>query len=62
MRKPPVSETFIFMLVTLPILFAVIFLSNFLAGDGFGAFCLTSLVIFIAVIAGMRFTKICLER
>ena len=57
MRKPPVSETFIFMLVTLPILFAVIFLSNFLAGDGFGAFCLTSLVIFIAVIAGMRFTK-----
>ena len=57
MRKPPVSETFIFMLITVPILFGVIILSNFLAGEGLGAFCLTSIVIFIAVIAGMRFTK-----
>ena len=57
MRKPPVSETFIFMLVTVPILFAVIILSNMIAGEGFQAFCLTSIVIFIAVIAGMRFTK-----
>ena len=57
MRKPPVSETFIFMLVTVPILFGVIILSNFLAGEGLAAFCLTSVVIFIAVIAGMRFTK-----
>jgi len=57
MRKAPVSETTIFMLVTVPILFGVIILSNFLAGEGLGAFCLTSVVIFIAVIAGMRFTK-----
>ncbi|MEC8242362.1 MAG: hypothetical protein VX023_01425, partial [Candidatus Thermoplasmatota archaeon] len=35
----------------------VIVLSNFLAGEGLAAFCLTSVVIFIAVIAGMRFTK-----
>ena len=28
-----------------------------LAGEGLTAFCLTSIVIFIAVIAGMRFTK-----
>ncbi|MAH08297.1 MAG: hypothetical protein CL961_01365, partial [Euryarchaeota archaeon] len=26
-------------------------------GEGFTAFCLTSIVIFVAVIAGMRFTK-----
>jgi hypothetical protein len=57
MRKPPVSETFIFMLVTVPILFGVVILSNMLAGEGFTAFCLTSIVIFVAVIAGMRFTK-----
>lgn len=57
MKKAPVSETTIFMLVTVPILFAVVVLSNFLAGDGFAAFCLTSVVIFIAVMAGMRFTK-----
>ena len=57
MRKAPVSETTIFMLITVPVLFGVIVLSNFLAGEGLGAFCLTSIVIFIAVIAGMRFTK-----
>ena len=57
MRKPPVSETFIFMLVTVPILFGVVVLSNMLAGEGFTAFCLTSIVIFVAVLAGMRFTK-----
>ena len=57
MRKAPVSETTIFMLVTVPVLFGVIILSNFIAGEGLVAFCLTSVVIFIAVIAGMRFTK-----
>ena len=57
MRKAPVSETTIFMLITVPVLFGVIVLSNFLAGEGLAAFCLTSVVIFIAVIAGMRFTK-----
>ena len=36
MRKPPVSETFIFMLVTVPILFGIIVLSNFLAGSATG--------------------------
>jgi tetratricopeptide (TPR) repeat protein len=57
MKKQPASETFIFMLTTVPILFAVILLSNALAGQGWGAFCLTSLVIFITVLFGMRIAK-----
>ena len=57
MKKPPVSETFIFMITTIPILFAVIIISNSLAGQGWGAFCLTSLVIFATVLFGMRIAK-----
>ena len=41
MKKPPVSETFSFKITTVPILFAVILLSNTVAGQGWGAFCLT---------------------
>ena len=51
-----VSETFIFMLVTVPILFGVIILSNFLAGEGL-AFCLTQRRYFHCSYCGMRFTK-----
>ena len=57
MKKPPVSETFIFMITTVPILFAVILLSNTVAGQGWGAFCLTSIVIFATVLFGMRIAK-----
>jgi hypothetical protein len=57
MKKPPLSETFIFMMTTVPILFGVILLSNSLAGQGWGAFCLTSLVIFATVLFGMRIAK-----
>ena len=45
------------MMTTVPILFAVILLSNTIAGQGWGAFCLTSVVIFATVLFGMRIAK-----
>ena len=44
-RKAPVSENFIFMLTTVPFLMVEVFLARGLFGDGWGGFCLTSLLI-----------------
>ncbi|MCH1540571.1 MAG: hypothetical protein L7S56_03945 [Candidatus Poseidonia sp.] len=57
MKKPPVSESFIFMLLAVPILFFVIFFSSNFSGEGWGAFCLTTSVIMFIVLFAMRLAK-----
>lgn len=57
MRKPPVSETFIFMLATLPFLLLEVMLSDKIFGTKWTGFCLTSLLIFATVLFGMRLAK-----
>jgi hypothetical protein len=57
MRKPPVSETFIFMMATMPFLLLEVVLSDKIFGQGWGGFCLTSIVIFATVLFGMRLAK-----
>ena len=56
-RKAPVSENFIFMLTTVPFLMVEVFLARGLFGDGWGGFCLTSLLILFTVGLGMRFSR-----
>ena len=57
MRKPPVSETFIFMMATMPFLLLEVVLSDKIFGQGWGGFCLTSIIIFATVLFGMRLAK-----
>ena len=57
MGKGPVSESFLFLITTVPVLMVVVYFSNQLAGQGWGAFCLTSLIIFGTVLFGMRTSK-----
>jgi tetratricopeptide (TPR) repeat protein len=57
MKKPPVSENYIFLLTTVPFLFLVVLSSQRFAGDGWAAFCFTSLVILISVLFGVRFSR-----
>jgi tetratricopeptide (TPR) repeat protein len=56
-NKGPVSENLIFMMTTVPFLMMEVFISRALFGDGWTGFCLTSLMILITVIMGMRFTR-----
>jgi hypothetical protein len=56
-HKGPVSENMIFMLTTVPILMAEVFVSRAIFGEGWGGFCLTSLLILVSVIFGMAFTR-----
>ena len=57
MGKGPVSESFLFLITTVPVLMIVVYFSNQVAGRGWGAFCMTSLVIFGTVLFGMRTAK-----
>ncbi|RJU86686.1 MAG: tetratricopeptide repeat protein [Candidatus Poseidoniales archaeon] len=56
-HKAPVSENMLFMMTTIPFLMMEVFLSRSLFGDGWGGFCLTSLLILVTVIVGMSFTR-----
>lgn len=56
-NKAPVSENMLFMLTTIPFLMMEVFASRWLFGEGWGAFCLTSLLILVTVIIGMSFTR-----
>ena len=56
-NKAPVSENMLFMMTTIPFLMMEVFLSRSLFGDGWGGFCLTSLLILVTVIVGMSFTR-----
>ena len=56
-NKAPVSENMLFMMTTIPFLMLEVFLSRSLFGEGWGAFCLTSLLILVTVIIGMGFTR-----
>ena len=55
--KAPVSENMLFMLTTIPFLMMEVFASRALFGEGWGAFCLTSVLILVTVIVGMSFTR-----
>ena len=57
MGKGPVSESFLFLITTVPVLMFVVYFSNQFSGEGWGAFCLTSIVIFGTVLVGIRFAK-----
>ncbi|MBT61317.1 MAG: hypothetical protein CMA63_07195 [Euryarchaeota archaeon] len=57
MGKGPVSESFLFLIITVPLLFLIVYVSNQFAGQGWGAFCLVSIIIFATVLVGMRFAK-----
>ena len=56
-NKAPVSENMIFMMTTIPILMMEVFASRSIFGEGWGAFCLTSILILTTVIIGMSFTR-----
>ena len=56
-NKAPVSENMLFMMTTIPFLMLEVFVSRSLFGDGWGGFCLTSLLILVTVIVGMAFTR-----
>lgn len=56
-NKAPVSENFLFMITTIPVLMMEVFTSRALFGEGWGAFCLTSILILTTVILGMAFTR-----
>lgn len=56
-NKAPVSENMLFMMTTIPFLMMEVFISRSLFGDGWGGFCLTSLLILVTVIIGMSFTR-----
>ncbi|MBT4066812.1 MAG: tetratricopeptide repeat protein [Euryarchaeota archaeon] len=56
-NKAPVSENMLFMLSTVPFLMMEVFAARALFGSGWGAFCLTSLLILVTVIIGMSFTR-----
>lgn len=56
-NKAPVSENMLFMMTTIPFLMMEVFVSRSLFGDGWGGFCLTSLLILVTVIIGMSFTR-----
>ncbi|NCF96594.1 MAG: hypothetical protein GWP21_01615 [Euryarchaeota archaeon] len=56
-NKAPVSENMLFMMTTVPFLMMEVFVSRSLFGDGWGGFCLTSLLILVTVIIGMSFTR-----
>jgi hypothetical protein len=57
MRKPPVSESFLFMTTTVPILLLEVLFSGRFVEEGWGGFCLTTLMIFATVLIGMRFSR-----
>ena len=57
MRKPPVSESFLFMTTTVPVLLLEVVFSNRFVEQGWGGFCLTTLLIFGTVLFGMRFSR-----
>ena len=56
-NKAPVSENMLFMLSTIPFLMLEVLAARAMFGDGWGEFCLTSLVILVTVIIGMSFTR-----
>lgn len=56
-NRAPVSENMLFMMTTIPFLMLEVFVSRSLFGDGWGGFCLTSLLILVTVIMGMAFTR-----
>lgn len=56
-NRAPVSENMLFMMTTIPFLMLEVFASRSLFGDGWGGFCLTSLLILVTVIVGMAFTR-----
>jgi len=57
MKKPPMSENFIFLMVSVPLLLVVIYFSQQFAGQGWGSFCLTTMVILFIVLFSMRTAK-----
>ena len=57
MNKPPVSESFLFMITTVPVLLLEVLYSNRFVEQGWGGFCLTTLLIFATVLIGMRFSR-----
>ena len=57
MKKPPISESKIFLLITTPILMLEVIMAPQIFGSGFGGFCLTSLLILTTVIFGMRISR-----
>ena len=56
-NKAPVSENMIFMMTTIPILMMEVFASRSIFGEGWAAFCMTSILILVTVIVGMAFTR-----
>ena len=56
-NKAPVSENMLFMMTTIPFLMLEVFASRSIFGDGWGGFCLTSLLILVTVIVGMEYTR-----
>ena len=57
MRKPPVSESLLFMATTVPVILLEVLFSNRFVEQGWGGFCLTTLLIFGTVLFGMRFSR-----
>lgn len=57
MKKPPMSENFLFLVSTVPFLLLVFFLAPRMAQGGWFAFCLNTIVIMMIVLIGMRNAK-----
>ena len=57
MRKPPMSENFLFLVSTVPFLLLVFVFAPRMAQGGWFAFCLNSIVIMLIVLIGMRNAK-----
>ena len=59
MRKPPLSENFIFLITAVPILLILIILLQGMSGPSFniGTLCLNTLVILIVILVCMRNAK-----
>ena len=57
MRKPPMSENFIFLITTVPVLLLVIYFSSQFASGGWGPFCLNTVAIMFIVLLGIRNAK-----
>ena len=57
MKKPPMSENFLFLVSTVPFLLLVFLLAPRMAQGGWFAFCLNTIVILMIVLIGMRNAK-----
>ena len=57
MGKPPMSENFIFLITTVPVLLLVIYFSSQFSSGGWAPFCLNTVAIMFIVLLGIRNAK-----